>query len=222
MTARTALYIIYIHYRIRLSSAHCCTAVQGRKPILCLHTVSWLYRTMFTRALLDLCFCRWRQRQSLGLRKGNGLLLLLQFGFLRRPKTSRAYTLDGFKLVLSVLSLFGFQEICSLPFSYYQVFVPCILSVHCNKMPIFFSDRYFKVSQYFQVLFISFMLKLLFGNIWPKQNFYLMLRICFNWWFFSLQYSRNVSQSRWIIDDERMGEASVEVVHFVVIWICIY
>ena len=25
------------------------------------------------------------------------------------------------------------------------------------------------------------------------------------------QYSRNVSQSRWIIDDERMGEASVEV-----------
>ncbi|KAJ4889551.1 Uncharacterized protein Rs2_29299 [Raphanus sativus] len=44
--------------RIRLSSAHCCTAVQGRKPILCLHTVSWLYRTMFTRAFLDLCFCR--------------------------------------------------------------------------------------------------------------------------------------------------------------------
>lgn len=26
-----------------------------------------------------------------------------------------------------------------------------------------------------------------------------------------LQYSRNVSQTRWIIDDERMGEASVEV-----------
>ncbi|CAN8312700.1 unnamed protein product [Cochlearia groenlandica] len=44
---------------------------------------------------------------------------------------------------------------------------PCILSVHCNRMPIFFSGRYFK-------------------------------------------YSRNVSQSRWIIDDERMGEASVE------------
>lgn len=38
----------------------------------------------------------------------------------------------------------------------------------------------------------------------------------------SLQYSRNVSQTRWIIDDERMGEASVEVVHLVVIWICIY
>jgi hypothetical protein len=28
---------------------------------------------------------------------------------------------------------------------------------------------------------------------------------------FVLQYSRNVSQTRWIIDDERMGEASVEV-----------
>lgn len=27
-----------------------------------------------------------------------------------------------------------------------------------------------------------------------------------------LQYSRNVSQTRWIIDDERMGEASVEVI----------
>lgn len=27
------------------------------------------------------------------------------------------------------------------------------------------------------------------------------------WW----QYSRNVSQTRWIIDDERMGDASVEV-----------
>ena len=26
-----------------------------------------------------------------------------------------------------------------------------------------------------------------------------------------VQYSRNVSQTRWIIDDERMGEASVEV-----------
>ena len=26
-----------------------------------------------------------------------------------------------------------------------------------------------------------------------------------------LKYSRNVSQTRWIIDDERMGEASVEV-----------
>ncbi|KAF8113702.1 hypothetical protein N665_0046s0051 [Sinapis alba] len=48
-----------------------------------------------------------------------------------------------------------------------KVYEPCILSVHCNKMPIFFSGRYFK-------------------------------------------YSRNVSQSRWIIDDERMGEASVE------------
>ncbi|CAA7020128.1 unnamed protein product [Microthlaspi erraticum] len=48
-----------------------------------------------------------------------------------------------------------------------KVCEPCILSVHCNKMPIFFSGRYFK-------------------------------------------YSRNVSQTRWIIDDERMGEASVE------------
>ncbi|CAF2162896.1 unnamed protein product [Brassica napus] len=48
-----------------------------------------------------------------------------------------------------------------------KVYEPCILSVHCNQMPIFFSGRYFK-------------------------------------------YSRNVSQSRWIIDDERMGEASVE------------
>ncbi|VVA91980.1 unnamed protein product [Arabis nemorensis] len=48
-----------------------------------------------------------------------------------------------------------------------KVSEPCILSVHCNKMPIFFSGRYFK-------------------------------------------YSRNVSQTRWIIDDERMGEASVE------------
>ena len=26
-----------------------------------------------------------------------------------------------------------------------------------------------------------------------------------------VQYSRNVSQTRWYIDDERMGEASVEV-----------
>ena len=26
-----------------------------------------------------------------------------------------------------------------------------------------------------------------------------------------LKYSRNVSQTRWIIDDERMGEASVDV-----------
>ncbi|RID58137.1 hypothetical protein BRARA_F01453 [Brassica rapa] len=51
--------------------------------------------------------------------------------------------------------------------SFEKVYEPCILSVHCNKMPIFFSGRYFK-------------------------------------------YSRNVSQTRWIIDDERMGEASVE------------
>ena len=28
---------------------------------------------------------------------------------------------------------------------------------------------------------------------------------------FALKYSRNVSQTRWIIDGERMGEASVEV-----------
>ncbi|KAH0922002.1 hypothetical protein HID58_022020 [Brassica napus] len=54
--------------------------------------------------------------------------------------------------------------------SFEKVYEPCILSIHCNKMPIFFSGRYFK-------------------------------------------YSRNVSQTRWIIDDERMGEASVEVVH---------
>ncbi|KAJ4916254.1 Pseudouridine synthase family protein [Raphanus sativus] len=51
--------------------------------------------------------------------------------------------------------------------SFEKVYEPCILSVNCNKMPIFFSGRYFK-------------------------------------------YSRNVSQTRWIIDDERMGEASVE------------
>ena len=28
---------------------------------------------------------------------------------------------------------------------------------------------------------------------------------------FVLKYSRNVSQTRWIIDDERMGEASVDI-----------
>ena len=28
---------------------------------------------------------------------------------------------------------------------------------------------------------------------------------------FVLKYSRNVSQTRWMIDDERMGEASVDV-----------
>ncbi|CAF1927173.1 hypothetical protein HID58_065403 [Brassica napus] len=56
---------------------------------------------------------------------------------------------------------------CMSENSFEKVYEPCILSVHCNKMPIFFSGRYFK-------------------------------------------YSRNVSQSRWIIDDERMGEASVE------------
>ena len=33
----------------------------------------------------------------------------------------------------------------------------------------------------------------------------------YSYYSFLLQYSRNVSQSRWIIDDERMGEASVEV-----------
>ncbi|KFK44155.1 hypothetical protein AALP_AA1G222200 [Arabis alpina] len=56
---------------------------------------------------------------------------------------------------------------CMLANSVGKVSEPCILSVQCNKMPIFFSGRYFK-------------------------------------------YSRNVSQTRWIIDDERMGEASVE------------
>ncbi|CAH8385473.1 unnamed protein product [Eruca vesicaria subsp. sativa] len=56
---------------------------------------------------------------------------------------------------------------CMSQNSFEKVYEPCILSLHCNKMPIFFSGRYFK-------------------------------------------YSRNVSQTRWIIDDERMGEASVE------------
>ncbi|KAG2303392.1 hypothetical protein Bca4012_062156 [Brassica carinata] len=56
---------------------------------------------------------------------------------------------------------------CMSENSFQKVYEPCSLSVHCNKMPIFFSGRYFK-------------------------------------------YSRNVSQTRWIIDDERMGEASVE------------
>lgn len=40
-------------------------------------------------------------------------------------------------------------------------------------------------------------------NYWPGIHALL--------YFIVLQYSRNVSQSRWIIDDERMGEASVEV-----------
>ncbi|CAH2036727.1 unnamed protein product [Thlaspi arvense] len=56
---------------------------------------------------------------------------------------------------------------CRSENSFEKVYEPCVLSVHCNMMPIFFSGRYFK-------------------------------------------YSRNVSQSRWIIDDERMGESSVE------------
>lgn len=34
------------------------------------------------------------------------------------------------------------------------------------------------------------------------------------------QYSRNVSQSRWIIDDERMGEASVEVLYTLAKFCC--
>ena len=38
---------------------------------------------------------------------------------------------------------------------------------------------------------------------------------------FVLKYSRNVSQMRWIIDDERMGEASVEVLSISMIMVII-
>ncbi|KAF3611330.1 hypothetical protein DY000_02045978 [Brassica cretica] len=80
---------------------------------------------------------------------------------------------------------------CMSENSFEKVYEPCILSVHCNKMPIFFSGRYFKMS---------------------KQIFLLLTGDLYRWIVQSylLQYSRNVSQSRWIIDDERMGEASVE------------
>ena len=36
-----------------------------------------------------------------------------------------------------------------------------------------------------------------------------------------LKYSRNVSQTRWIIDDERMGEASIEVLSTFLIMVII-
>jgi tRNA pseudouridine synthase 10 len=36
--------------------------------------------------------------------------------------------------------------------SFEKVYEPCIFSVHCNRMPIFFSGRYFKVSHCFHVL----------------------------------------------------------------------
>ena len=38
---------------------------------------------------------------------------------------------------------------------------------------------------------------------------------------FVLKYSRNVSQTRWIIDDERMGEASIEVLSTFLIMVII-
>ncbi|KAF2549333.1 hypothetical protein F2Q70_00020219, partial [Brassica cretica] len=90
---------------------------------------------------------------------------------------------------------------CMSENSFEKVYEPCILSVHCNKMPIFFSGRYFKVSQCFRVL-----------ETMSKQIFLLLTGDLYRWIVQSylLQYSRNVSQSRWIIDDERMGEASVE------------
>ena len=38
---------------------------------------------------------------------------------------------------------------------------------------------------------------------------------------FAVKYSRNVSQTRWIINDERMGEASVEVLSTFLIMVII-
>lgn len=61
-----------------------------------------------------------------------------------------------------------------------------------------------------------------FRNIMPLCVFK-----CFRSWdfisvlFIVMQYSRNVSQTRWFIDDERMGEESVEVLLRCTICVCI-
>nr|CAB3485417.1 unnamed protein product [Digitaria exilis] len=74
------------------------------------------------------------------------------------------------------------QEFCNLiQLPPEKVSKPCHLMISCMRSPIYIGGRYLKV--------------FLFPN-------YTILHC---------QLSRNVSQSCWIIDDERMGEASVEV-----------
>ena len=45
--------------------------------------------------------------------------------------------------------------------------------------------------------------------------------ICLTLLLLVFKYSRNMSQTRWIIDDERMGEASVEVLSTFMIMVII-
>lgn len=59
---------------------------------------------------------------------------------------------------------------------------------------------------YFTVLGLLSIRALMKGRKSEKRR-----KDAFNAFIYFFQYSRNVSQTRWIIDDERMGEASVEV-----------
>ncbi|KAF7138274.1 hypothetical protein RHSIM_Rhsim07G0252700 [Rhododendron simsii] len=71
-----------------------------------------------------------------------------------------------------------------------KVSQPCSLTFLCYRTPVYICGRY---------------LKSMCGSIdMSSGNLRIMALLSL------LQYSRNVSQTRWIIDDERMGEASVE------------
>ncbi|KAF9621481.1 hypothetical protein IFM89_021785 [Coptis chinensis] len=85
-------------------------------------------------------------------------------------------------------SLNGLQVSESFNSAPEKVKEPCCLTCHCYRTPIYVGGRYLKVYC---------------GNVYlvvMQDNAVTIL----------LQYSRNVSQTQWIIDDERMGEASVE------------
>ncbi|KAL6011829.1 hypothetical protein ACLOJK_002295 [Asimina triloba] len=66
-----------------------------------------------------------------------------------------------------------------------KVCKPCDMTFHCYRTPIYIGGRYLKTVRGSGL-----------GFKWARER--------------PGKYSRNVSQTKWIIDDERMGEASVE------------
>ncbi|KAI8555284.1 hypothetical protein RHMOL_Rhmol05G0162800 [Rhododendron molle] len=101
---------------------------------------------------------------------------------------------------------------------------PCSLTFLCYRTPVYIGGRFLKalvcdLQSDAEVLFLiqpcQYRLKE-FGLDEPASQMRLDINFGALFCIFLVleslsQYSRNVSQTRWIIDDERMGEASVEV-----------
>ncbi|KAI8529289.1 hypothetical protein RHMOL_Rhmol12G0213600 [Rhododendron molle] len=161
----------------------------------------------------------------------NSEFATIQNYFSTISKENSVFSIGDFPLITGAddMDTRGGNEIAGREYSDFvtseeYVSQPCSLTFLCYRTPVYIGGRFLKalvcdLQSDAEVLFLiqpcQYRLKE-FGLDEPASQMRLDINFGVLFCIFLVleslsQYSRNVSQTRWIIDDERMGEASVEV-----------